>query len=452
MVAATAARPALSAPSLAPPHTMPATSRLSPSPPRRARAAAWVRAIAVLIVALAAPVAADPPGGEAPDESELRALVARAQREVPMLVGRDLWDEWGLQVVLAVSDPGGPLVFSRAPAASPAPYFYPASAIKPFVAVAALHAAAEQGVGLDTPLRIDALAVEHEGREVPVSEGARSTTLRSLVRDALQVSDNPAFNRLFDVVGRDRANAALAEWGYGSVRIQSRLAAASRDPAVQGRAPAVGRRSGRGERSEWEPWLAERTATRAVASIAAPGVEVGRAYIDEEGQRVEGPLSFATHNAASLDDLVRLLVHLTEPGEHAIDGALPLSDEARQWVVQTMTEPPPASRRLDAATRRRMLRPLEAGVLDALGPNEAEAVRVTSKVGYSYGYFIDVARIAHARTRRRFFVGVVVYANANGVLNDDRYETEALARPFVEALGRQLAPRLQRGVPRGTPR
>ena len=59
---------------------------------------------------------------------------------------------------------------------------------------------------------------------------------------------------------------------------------------------------------------------------------------------------------------------------------------------------------------------------------------VTNKLGRAYGFTADNARIADARTGRAFYLAAAVETNANGVVNDDAYEYETIADPFMEHL------------------
>ena len=61
-------------------------------------------------------------------------------------------------------------------------------------------------------------------------------------------------------------------------------------------------------------------------------------------------------------------------------------------------------------------------------------VVVTNKLGRAYGFTADNARIADARTGRAFYLAAAVETNANGVVNDDAYEYETIADPFMEHL------------------
>ena len=55
-------------------------------------------------------------------------------------------------------------------------------------------------------------------------------------------------------------------------------------------------------------------------------------------------------------------------------------------------------------------------------------------MGQAYGFSLDNACIFDRETGRAFFLTAVVYTNANGILNDDAYEYDEIAHPFLEAL------------------
>ena len=68
-----------------------------------------------------------------------------------------------------------------------------------------------------------------------------------------------------------------------------------------------------------------------------------------------------------------------------------------------------------------------------------EHLRVFDKIGRAYGFSIENAWIEDTRTGAGFFLAIVLYTNQDGVLNDDRYEYETVADPFLDAVGAAVA-------------
>jgi hypothetical protein len=111
-----------------------------------------------------------------------------------------------------------------------------------------------------------------------------------------------------------------------------------------------------------------------------------------------------------------------------------------------MTEEPTASRNpryddptLDGARYR----PSVAGV-ERVRPRSG--LHIISKAGRAYGFYTENAWIEDPATGRAFALTATVYADDDGVIGDDRYRYDELARPILAALGEQLTRQLLRNV------
>ena len=67
------------------------------------------------------------------------------------------------------------------------------------------------------------------------------------------------------------------------------------------------------------------------------------------------------------------------------------------------------------------------------------SLAVANKLGRAYGFSVDNAYVSDAETGRAFFLAACVETNANGVVNDDAYEYEEVADPFMENLAETVA-------------
>jgi hypothetical protein len=59
---------------------------------------------------------------------------------------------------------------------------------------------------------------------------------------------------------------------------------------------------------------------------------------------------------------------------------------------------------------------------------------VWSKAGTAYGFRIENAYVVDQQQKRAMFLTVAIYANADGTLNDDQYEYDTVADPFIHDL------------------
>ena len=94
----------------------------------------------------------------------------------------------------------------------PGEYFYPASTVKLPTAVLALEKLNRLGIGgLD------------RDTEMLVGDQSSGKSVGRYVREVLLVSDNQAFNRLYEFVGQEPLNRSLRKKGFDGTRIMHRL-------------------------------------------------------------------------------------------------------------------------------------------------------------------------------------------------------------------------------------
>ena len=71
-----------------------------------------------------------------------------------------------------------------------------------------------------------------------------------------------------------------------------------------------------------------------------------------------------------------------------------------------------------------------------------ERLRIYNKTGQAYGFSTENAWVVDTETGRGFFLAATLYTNKDGILNDDEYEYEEIALPFMADLGEAVARRL----------
>ena len=326
-----------------------------------------------------------------------------------------------------------------------AEYFYPASAIKLGAAVAALqtieqlqadyHSVDLLGVPLTiAPLFPGDLAQTNDPGNL---DGGRITLAQELRKLAL-VSDNQAFNRLFELVGHEHLNENLHALGLDSVVINHRLSDGRTVPGGQASAAVT----------FFPPGSAPIgvPARQSVLSLTnqARQVRVGRGFM-RDGQLVQQPMDFTHGNGISLMDLQNLLVKLARPDLDLGTPPLMVAPAHRAWLLRAMTEYPRESTNPVYAVTEypddycKFLLPGIRRVFPATAP--AGRVQITAKIGQAYGFSIDNSYVYNPANGRAVFVTAVIYTNARGILNTDHYEYATLAAPFYADLGELVARR-----------
>lgn len=298
-------------------------------------------------------------------------------------------------------------------------YFNPASMVKLPTALIALEKMEEltsKGVNRATLVKTDTTT--------PVS-------IEQLVREAFIVSDNDAYNTLFQVVGQEALNRRLQQMGYNGSRITRRFIALS---------PEEHRHTGAVELLSPEGNLLVQLPARTsrFAFDFSKRLLVGNAHYNWSDSLIHEPMDFTTHNQMPLRDLQTMLQAVLFPATVPAKKRWKISEETRAWVLRALSDLPSESSLpvfdtaafFDSYTKfflyRDGRRPIPKGV------------RVYNKTGWSYGYLIDVAYIKDTLTGRENMLSGVIYVNADGVLNDNKYEYEQVGYPFFREIGEIL--------------
>jgi hypothetical protein len=326
-----------------------------------------------------------------------------------------------------------------------AEYFYPASAIKLAAAVAALQTIERLGAEhqtaalVDTPFEIAPLfdgdrAQQHDPSNLA---GGRMTVGHEIRKLAL-VSDNQAFNRLFDLVGQDELNGSMHRLGLRSTVITHRLSDPRTIPDPRASAEVTFFPAGTA------PIVVPRRVGSMRVENRAPGWRIGWAFV-QGGETIRQPMDFRRRNGMSLLDLQNLLVKVVRPDVDAGGPPLTLSLSHREMLVDALRRYPsesanpvyPAAEFPDHAVK--FLLPGVRRVFPSTRPGER--IEITGKIGQAYGFTIENSYLRNPVNGRAVFVAAVMYANVDGVLNDDRYDYSTVALPFMADLGALVAER-----------
>lgn len=393
---------------------------------------------------------------EPPMTSERIRSLLDSDPRLSAIAGRA--DEFRLQVVIGEvdqSDPDHPRLVQETFRAD-AEYFYPASTVKLFAAIAALERLDQLREETGLPLQADTPLVFHPLFDDEVLEQTDESnldggaiTIAHEIRKLFLVSDNQAFNRLYEFVGQDRLAASLARAGLGSPdaggpRIVHRLSE-SRSVEDNRHSPRIDFVA-----DDFDHTLPQRRA-EPMAEVgqrdeALPGLRVGQGFLTADGL-VEGPMDFSSKNRISLVDLQRGLCLVVRPDVDCRGGAtnsaevrgFELSGGDRELLVEAMSQLPRESANPiydPAEVPDDYVKFLLPGLRQALPGHD---LRIYNKIGQAYGFSTENAMIWNETTDRSIFVAATLYTNANGVLNDDTYEYDTVTAPFFAALGEAVA-------------
>jgi hypothetical protein len=266
-----------------------------------------------------------------------------------------------------------------------------------------------------------------------------NTTLRPsiahYIRKVLLVSDNDAYNRLYEFMGPGPLNATLRARGYRQVRLMHRLSVGDKEPGSRHTNPMTFFAD-----SARQIAIYRKHATSFVGAwpqLNLEGEKIGKGHMQGD-KLVPEPLDFSTKNYISLADLQGVLRALMFPESLPSKRRFQLAEADYQFLRRYMAMLP----RESSAPRYDSLEYPDnyAKFLLAGGPAGPlpSGVRIFNKIGQAYGFLIDNAYIMDAEQGIEFFLSAVIYVNADEILNDDSYEYDAIGFPFMRDLGQAV--------------
>jgi hypothetical protein len=370
------------------------------------------------------------------DDGWVERVLAGSERAKAALAKSD---EYRLQILVAeISARDGKPLLVRHGWRVDREYVYPASAIGLLGAVAALEKLDE--LRKKEPLLSETTPMvwwplwkgeTKDEKDATNLDGGRITLLHE-IRKLCLVSDDGAFNRLYELVGQKELNERMQDKGLKSVRVLHRLSS-PRTESESLKLPRIDFVAG-----EKIVTVPERTSDWKPDPLRVKGVKVGKAQM-LDGKLVDGPMDFSRKNAISLVDLQNALVMVARRDVALETKPFELTDAQLELLLSAMREYPSESANPHYAKDQY---PLSFGKyllpgLTRIAPKDAW--RIYNKSGRAYGFTIENAYVVDAKNQKSFFVTAALYTNKDGIQNDGKYDYEEVADPFLADLGELVA-------------
>lgn len=319
---------------------------------------------------------------------------------------------------------------------NPKHYFYPASTVKLAAVIFALEKVNELKVNGLTAYSTMITDTAYKGQTAVTEDPSAADgkpTLAHYIKKVLLTSDNDAYNRLFEFIGRAELNAKLKKYGMTDSRILNRLAIGDGGDREKNTNPIRfynGDKLIYSQAAQYDP---------KDYPLELSNLIVGVGYMDSKEQLVNKPYSFENKNVFTIADQQALMKRLMMPEAYPAKERFNLSAEDYKLIYTYMSKLPTESDypKYDAKefwpTYAKMLfygRDKKA----TIAPN----IRIFDKYGDSYGFIIDNAYIVDFENKVEFFLTAVVQSNEDGIYNDGKYEYETVCYPFMKNLGRSI--------------
>jgi hypothetical protein len=255
-------------------------------------------------------------------------------------------------------------------------------------------------------------------------------TVEHYIKKIFLVSDNDAFNRLYELLGQGQINKELHKKGYSNVDILHRLSIFMSEEENRHTNPVRfyddSARLLYAQSMQYNP-----------NPYPARKDSIGNGYYSGN-KLVEHAMNFSAKNRLPLQDLHTILRTVLFPESVKKTKRFHLTKEQYDFVRQYLSEYPAETRFPPYDT---------ASYWDAYGkflywggekgPLQ-KSIRSFSKEGDAYGFLIDAAYIVDFNKNIEFMLSAVIYCNKDGILNDDKYDYDSIGLPFMKNLGRMI--------------
>lgn len=311
-------------------------------------------------------------------------------------------------------------------------YFNPASTVKLPTALAALEKLNDlrlKGVDKYTPMLNDSAYSGQSPVTADTSAADGLPTVAHYVKKIFLVSDNDAYNRLYEFVGQQPLNETLWQKGYRDTRITRRFVPMTpqenrhtnpirfvRDGAVVYSQPAQ---------------------YSNVSFDTSKKILIGRAYYNRDEVLVPAPMDFTQHNSLPLEDLQRMLQSVLFPESVPKTQRFRLSPDDYCFLYQYMAMLPSQSRFPNYDTTEFFDSYTKFLFKDKKSKIPSH-LRILNKTGWSYGFLTDASYVIDRENGVEYMITAVIYVNKDGVLNDNKYEYTEVGYPFFGEVGRIL--------------
>ena len=309
-------------------------------------------------------------------------------------------------------------------------YFNPASTVKmplAFLSLEKLNQLKQKGVNMFTPMQFDS----GYSRQTTLYKDSTSEnglpSIAQFIRKAFLISDNDAYNRMYEFVGQQTTNRRLHEMGYPDLRITRRFMRMSADENRHTN-PIRFVKPG-GSLIYLQP-MAFNTDSFDCSHIN----KMGNAYMNAQDSLINEPIDFTTANNVTVYHLQQLLQAVMFPNSVPVNGRFNLTKEDYDFLYRFLSQYPS-----ETAFPKYDTSLYYDSYVKFFFRNESHKmpahIRVFNKVGWAYGCLTDVSYVADFQNKVEFMLTATVYVNSDNILNDNKYDYDNIGYPFLYQLG-----------------
>jgi beta-lactamase class A len=312
-------------------------------------------------------------------------------------------------------------------------YFNPASTVKLPLALLSLEKLNKMhisGVTKYTAMQFDSSNKWQVKLYRDSSSPNQLPSIAHFIRKALLVSDNDAYNRMYQFLGQQTINRALHEKGYSDVRITRQF---------MGLTPEQNRHTNqvRFIHDDGSLIYLQPAGYNPDSFYFPQEIKIGKAHYDRNDSLVNEPIDFTYANNISLEDLQQLLQSALFPSSVPARQRFELTRDDYKFLYRYLSQYPSETNYPKYDTAKFYNSNVKFYFKQGSHSMPSQ-VRVFNKVGWAYGFLTDISYVADFGNKVEFMLTTTVYVNSDGILNDDKYDYDDIGYPFLYQLGQTI--------------
>ncbi|HEY5967993.1 MAG TPA: serine hydrolase [Chitinophagaceae bacterium] len=309
-------------------------------------------------------------------------------------------------------------------------YFNPASTVKmplAFLSLEKLNQLKQSDVNMFTPMQFDS---GYSRQTILYKDSTAENGLPSIaqfIRKAFLVSDNDAYNRMYEFVGQQAINRRMHEMRYPDFRITRRFMRMNADENRHTNPIRFIKPDG--SLIYLQP-MAFNTDSFDFSHIN----KMGRAYMNSQDSLINEPIDFTTANNLTVYHLQQLLQSVMFPNSVPENRRFHLTRDDYDFLYRYLSQYPSETDHPKYDTG--LYYNSYVKFFFKQGSHDIHNyVRVFNKVGWAYGCLTDVSYVVDFKNNVEFMLTATIYVNSDGVMNDNKYDYDNIGYPFLYRLG-----------------
>jgi hypothetical protein len=311
-------------------------------------------------------------------------------------------------------------------------YYNPASTVKlplALLALEKLNTKNIKGVNKFTPMQFDS---SYERQTKLYSDSTSQNSLPSIahfIKKAFLISDNDAYNRLYQFVGQQTINRALHDKGYTDTRIIRQFMGFTADQNRHTNPLRFIKEDGSLVYAQLPAYNSD--------SIYFPQpIKIGKAFYRNDSL-INVPIDFTKANNIPLEDLQQMLQSVMVPSSVQANQRFNLSKSDYTFLYQYLSQYSSETNfpKYDA---EKFFESYVKFFFKGDKQPMPDHVRVFNKVGWAYGFLTDASYVVDFKNKIEYMLSATIYVNSDEVLNDDKYDYDNIGYPFLYQLGQTI--------------